>query len=172
MLKAMVIALALADPSAQGPSRVAPPPEPSVRAIVLVGSEYGVPSGLRASGGVLIGKGVTVPGGGRDSGRAGLLAMASAGQGAFTLAVGPALRAFEAPYFPHGVDLSVLFARTRQEPKHARPDASYAGVEFGVVGFGLRFSAGWLHQMAGRSEAGPDNVFVWNVGIQFSPNKW
>jgi hypothetical protein len=139
--------------------------------VLLVGGQYGGPTRLVGTAGVLIAPPRPfTPGSSPDSSRAGFVVHAGAGTGGIRVAAGGAALAFEGPFLTTGFDGLFTLTRTRQAPRGASPDSTYVGAEAGLVIMSVRFSAGVARRAAGP--AGPHATIVtWSLGLQL-PIGW
>ncbi|MCX6539302.1 MAG: hypothetical protein NT151_10290 [Acidobacteria bacterium] len=148
-----------------------PAPLGSASAVFLVGGQWGTPTGLSGSVGFLFGP--TFPakaGADPTSGRKGLILVGTGGVGGLSIAVGGAALAREGRLLTTGFDGLLRVTRTTSNPTNATADATYAGVEAGLVLMGARLSAGVSHRIAGSSGS-KDTIFTFGVGVQI-PFGW
>jgi hypothetical protein len=139
--------------------------------VAVVGGDYGSPTRLLGTAGILIATPrPATPGSSSDSSRVGLLIRGAAGTGGFSMAAGAAALAREGPYLTTGFDALVTVTRTGQTPAGASINSTYVGVEGGLVLMSVRLSAGVAHRTAGAP--GPHGtIFTWSVGVQI-PLGW
>jgi hypothetical protein len=139
--------------------------------VFLLGGQYGAPTRLAGTAGVLIAAPRRfTPAGSPDSSRAGLVLSGSAGTGGFRVAAGGAALALEGPFLTTGFDALFTVTRTGDAPRSAAIRSTYVGGEAGLVIMSVRLSAGVAHRAAGGS--GPKaTVFTWSVGAQI-PIGW
>ena len=142
----------------------------SASAVVLVGGQWGAPSGLSGSVGFLFGPAVLVEAGADpDSGRKGLIVSGSGGVGGFSVAVGGGVLGREARVLPTGFDGLLRVTRTTSNPTNAAADTTYVGVEAGLVLTGVRLCAGVSHRI-GAPSGSHDTIFTFGIGIQLAPS--
>jgi hypothetical protein len=161
-----VVLLAFAAPLAAQESS-----QPIDHPVVLVGAQFGAPTRLSGSAGVLIAppKRFT-PQASPDSSRAGLVVKGTAGMGGFSVAAGAAALALEGPYLTTGFDALVTVTRTGQTPRAAGVHSTYVGVEGGLVIMSVRLSAGVAHRATGPPGSNA-TIFTWSAGVQI-PLGW
>ena len=139
--------------------------------VLLVGGQYGAPTRLTGTAGLLIARprpfeSGTAP----DSSRAGLVLTVGAGTGGFRVAAGATALALEGPMLTTGLDALVTLSRTADSPRGATGESTYIGGEVGLVLMSVRLSAGVARRTAGAS--GPKaTIFTWSVGVQI-PLGW
>jgi len=105
-----------------------------------------------------------------DSSRAGLVFKGAAGTGGFGIAAGGAALALEGPFLTTGFDALLTVTRTRRTPRGAAADATYVGVEAGLVIMSVQLGAGVAQRTAGTP--GPKRtIFTWSVDVQI-PVGW
>jgi hypothetical protein len=139
--------------------------------VFLVGGQYGTPTRLVGTAGVLIAPPRPFqPGGSPDSSRVGLVLAGGAGTGGFRVAAGGAALALEGPFLTTGFDALFTVTRTAETPRGAGADSTYLGGEAGLVIMSVRLSVGVAHRTAGTR--GPKvTIFTWSVGVQI-PLGW
>jgi len=139
--------------------------------VVLVGGQYGTPTGLLVTAGVLIARPKPFnPGTSPDSSRAGLVVTGGVSTGGFSLAAGGAFLALEGPFLTTGFDARFTLTRTGHAPRRAAADSTYVGGEAGLVIMSVRLAAGAAHRAAGPT--GPKaTILTWSVGVQI-PLGW
>jgi hypothetical protein len=142
--------------------------------LFLVGAQYGTPIRASAGAGVLLPFGDQSPNSkvhALHEQRSGLVFAGSVGTGGEQVAGGLGAILTEGSYFlTYGLDFRGTLTRTRQSPRGATPDSTYAGAEAGLMVSLVRFSAGYAHRIGGA--AGPKaNTFTWGVGLQL-PLGW
>ncbi len=156
-----VILLGLAAPAfaEEAPGRLDHP-------VLLVGAQYGAPTRLAATAGVLLGPPRPFrPGDSPDSSRVGLVLAGGAGTGGFRVAAGAAALALEGPFLTTGLDALFTVTRTGRTPRGAAGESTYVGAEAGLVIMSVRLSAGVAHRVAGHAGQ-KATIFTWNVGVQ------
>jgi len=148
-----------------------PPAHSDHPVVVLVGGDYGAPTGWLGAAGVLVARPKPFqPGTSPDSSRAGLVVTAGVGTGGFSLAAGAAFLALEGPLLTTGFDARLTLTRTGDAPRGAGADSTYVGGEAGLVIMSVRLAAGAAHRTAGPP--GPKaTIFTWSVGVQI-PLGW
>jgi len=98
----------------------------------------------------------------------GLLIGASGGSGGGRLELGYVALGFAgSPYMGIGFDGRVNVTRTWDSPQGASPNATYVGVEAGVLVTVVRLSAGVAQRVVGPAGA-HGTVFTWSAGIQLA----
>jgi hypothetical protein len=93
-----------------------------------------------------------------------LEAAAGLGNGGARLAIGPALEDATIPFLPLAADALLTFTRTFDSPGGARPNATYVGVEGGILIMGFRVRVGFAHAVSGSGPQG--TVVTGNVGFR------
>jgi len=145
-------------------------PEHSNPAVVLVGGQYGSPTRIFGSAGVLIAPPKPLkPGTSPDSSRLGVLITGGAGTGGFRGGAGLSALALEGPFLTTGFDALFTITRTGDSPRDADSHATYAGFEAGLVLMSVRLNAGVAHRVSGIGTK--DTIFTWGVGVQI-PIGW
>jgi hypothetical protein len=140
--------------------------------VFLVGGQYGTPTRLVGTAGVLIAPPRPFkPGDSADSSRVGLVLAAGAGTGGFRAAAGAAALAHEGPFLTTGFDGLVTLTRTGQMPRGAAAASTYVGGEAGLVIMSVRLSAGVAHRPAGTAAGPKATIVTWGVGVQI-PLGW
>lgn len=165
-LRLAVSLLGFAAPAfAQGPAARLDHP------VFLVGGQYGTPTRLVGTAGVLIAPPRQFePGASPDSSRVGLVLAGGVGTGGFRVAAGGAALALEGPFLTSGFDALFTLTRTRETPRGAAANSTYVGGEAGLVIMSVRLSAGVARRAAGTP--GPKaTIFTWSVGVQI-PLGW
>jgi len=138
--------------------------------IALVGGQYGSPTRILGSAGVLIAPPKPLkPGTSPDSSRLGVLITGGAGTGGFRGGAGLSALALEGPCLTTGFDALFTITRTGDSPRDADPYATYAGFEAGLVLMSVRLNAGVAHRVSGIGTK--DTIFTWGVGVQI-PIGW
>ncbi len=138
---------------------------------IVLGGQFGTPTRLFGSVGVLVGPtGPLTSGTAPDSSRTGLLVKAGGGAGGFTIGGGFAALALEGPFLTTGFDALVTVTRTGKTPRAAAPDATYGGFEAGLVLMSVRLHAGVSHGIAGPTQS-KATIFTWGIGVQI-PLGW
>jgi hypothetical protein len=141
--------------------------------LFLVGAQYGTPIRASAGAGVLLPFGDQSPSRkiqSRDT-RSGLVLAGSVGTGGEQVAAGLGAIVTEGSYLlTYGLDFRGTLTRTRQSPRGATPEATYAGAEAGLMVSLVRFSAGYAHRIGGPAGS-KANTFTWGVGLQL-PLGW
>jgi hypothetical protein len=139
--------------------------------VFLVAGEYGMPTRLSGSAGLLIAPPTPFsPGNAPDSRRVGVVVKGTAGTGGFSIAAGGAALAHEGPLLTTGLDALATVTRTGPMPRGAGADSTYVGLEAGLVLMSVRLSAGAAHRTAGTH--GPKGtIFTVGVGVQI-PLGW
>ena len=146
-------------------------PTRSNHPVFLVGGQYGAPTRLTGTAGVLIAPARPFkPGTSPDSSRVGLVVAGSAGTGGWRVAAGGAALALEGPFLTTGFDALFTVTRTTETPRDAAAASTYVGGEAGLVIMSVRLSAGVARRAAGTP--GPKaTIFTWGVGVQI-PLGW
>ena len=91
--------------------------------------------------------------------------LASVGPGGARLAIGPAVEyAALMPVLWFGGDVLLTVMRTFDSPNAARPNTTYAGVEGGIMLWGIRARVGVAHAVSGRGRYG--TVANGNIGFR------
>jgi len=139
--------------------------------VLLVGGQYGAPTRLTGTAGLLIARprpfeSGTAP----DSSRAGLVLTVGAGTGGVRVAAGAAALALEGPMLTTGLDALFTLSRTADSPRGATGGSTYIGGEVGLVIMSVRLSAGVARRTAG-DPAPKATIFTWSVGVQL-PLGW
>ena len=139
--------------------------------VFLVGAQYGAPTGVAGTAGVLIAPPRPfTPSGSPDSSRVGLVLSGAAGTGGFRVAAGAAALALEGPFLTTGFDALLTATRTRETARGAAGESTYVGGEAALVIMSVRLSAGAARRTAGVP--GPKaTIFTWSVGVQI-PLGW
>ena len=139
--------------------------------VFLVGGQYGTPTGLAGTAGVLIAPPRPFkPGASPDSSRSGIILAGGAGTGGFRVAAGGAALALEGPFLTTGFDALFTLTRTGETPRGAGANSTYVGGEAGLVIMSVRLSAGVAHRTAGTPSP-KATIFTWSVGVQI-PLGW
>jgi hypothetical protein len=94
-----------------------------------------------------------------------LEALAGVGTGGARLAIGPALEAALLPFIWVGTDVLLTVMRTFDSPNAARPNATYAGVEGGLMVMGIRARVGIARAVSGQGRYG--TVVTGNIGVRW-----
>ena len=138
--------------------------------VFLVGGQYGTPTRLSATAGVLLARPRPLSAGdAANSSRAGLVVTSTAGMGGFRLAAGGAALALEGPFLATGFDAMLTVTRTNDSPRAAGGRSTYLGGEAGLVIMSVRLSAGVAHRTGPPGSKA--TIFTWSVGVQF-PLGW
>jgi hypothetical protein len=94
-----------------------------------------------------------------------LEALAGVGTGGARLAIGPAFEFYALmPVLWVGADVLLTVMRTFDAPHAARPNTTYAGVEGGVMFWGIRARLGVAHALSGAGRYG--TVVTGNIGFR------
>ena len=75
----------------------------------------------------------------------------------------------EGPFLTTGFDALFTVTRTTSDPRDADPEATYAGIEAGLIMMSVRLNAGVAHRVNGTGTK--DTIFTWGVGVQI-PIGW
>jgi hypothetical protein len=158
--------LLICAPEAARAQTAAPP-------VYFVGPLYDAHTRATAEGGVLVPFHVNEPGQKGEWGQNGkfvdcecLEVLAGVGIGGARLAIGPAVEFYELmPVFWAGADVLLTVMRTFDAPNAARPNTTYAGVEGGIMLWGIRARVGVAHAMSGRGRYG--TVATGNISIRW-----
>jgi hypothetical protein len=157
--------LLICAPAAARAQTAAPP-------VYFAGGLYDAHTRATAEGGVLVPFQVNERGQKGEFGQNGkfvdclcLEALAGVGTGGARLAIGPA---FEddalMPFLWVGADVLLTVMRTFDSPNAARPNTNYAGVEGGIMLWGIRARVGVAHALSGQGRYG--TVVTGNIGFR------
>jgi hypothetical protein len=144
-------------------------PERSNPAVVLVGGQYGSPTRLFGSAGLLIAPPKPLKPERRQIPAGSVCPSPAAGTGGVRGGVGLSALALEGPCLTTGFDALFTITRTGASRRDADPDATYAGFEAGLVLMSVRLNAGVAHRVSGAGTK--DTIFTWGVGVQI-PIGW
>jgi hypothetical protein len=135
--------------------------------VFLFGANYGAPTKMSGTAGVLIPLGRQEPSSVQPSiTRTGAIVEGAFGRGGQRIAAGWSARMTEGSLLlTYGLDFCGTVTRTSGTPRGASADSTYAGFVAGFNVSAARMTAGVEHRVSGPS--GPHaTIFTWTLGVQ------